>query len=70
MSALWRWDLLNADGAPLTGGDPAQTFPTQSEAESWVGWHWPELVEAGGDAVTLQEGDVRVYGPMSLRPAE
>jgi len=45
-------------------------FPTQSEAESWIGEAWPQLLDDGVDAVTLREGEVVVYGPMSLRPAE
>ena len=71
MSTDWRWDLLDSSGAVI--GDDAlrvPTFPTQSEAESWVGEEWPVLVEAGVDAVTLREGDTVVYGPMSLRPSE
>lgn len=71
MSSDWHWDLLDAGGAPVpesTVRVPA--FPTQSEAESWVGEEWPALVEAGVDAVTLREGDAVVYGPMSLRAAD
>lgn len=71
MSTDWRWDLLDSSGAVIS--DDAlrvPTFPTQSEAESWVGEEWPVLVEAGVDAVTLREGDTVVYGPMSLRPSE
>lgn len=67
----WSWELLDPSGAPI-GDDAlrAPTFPTQSEAESWVGEEWPVLVEAGVDAVTLREGDTVVYGPMSLRPSD
>lgn len=43
-------------------------FPSQAEAESWVGEVWPDLVAAGVDAVSLFEGDRLVYGPMSLHP--
>ncbi len=69
MSRHWRWELLDASGKPMTR-PPAPTFPTRSEAESWVGEEWPALLEAGVDAVVLREGDTVVYGPMSLRPAE
>ena len=45
-------------------------FPSQSEAESWLGEQWRELAGVGVDAVTLaHEGSV-VYGPMSLRAAQ
>lgn len=67
----WHWDFLDSAGAPLH--DPqvgAPSFPTQSEAESWVGEQWPALLDAGVDAVTLCEGEIVVYGPMSLRPAD
>ena len=45
-------------------------FPSQSDAESWFGETWPELAEAGVDAVNLYRDGALVYGPMSLRPAE
>ncbi len=67
----WSWKLLDTSGEVMaTPGHASSAFPTQSEAESWIGEVWPELVEAGVDAVTLLEGDTVVYGPMSLRPAE
>ncbi len=67
-AATWRWRLLDADGAEteLPGGAPR--FPSQSDAESWVGEQWRDLLEAGVEAVTLLEGDRTVYGPMGLRP--
>jgi hypothetical protein len=45
-------------------------FPTQADAESWVGEVWRELLDQGVDAVTLLENGSRIYGPMSLHPAE
>ena len=64
---IWRWRLENADGTEVTVGDvPDQDFPSQSDAESWVGEVWRDLLEGGADAVTLFEGDRKVYGPMSL----
>ena len=42
------------------------SFPTQSDAESWLGEQWPDLLEAGVDDVVLFEGGREVYGPMSL----
>lgn len=64
----WSWRLEDANGAEVeVAGDLAgQTFPSQADAESWVGEFWPELAEAGVDAVTLFEADRKVYGPMSL----
>jgi hypothetical protein len=67
-AATWRWQLLDADGAAtqVPGGTPA--FPSQSDAETWVGEEWRALLEAGVEAVTLVDGDRLVYGPMGLRP--
>jgi len=64
----WRWEYAAADGSPVTveGELADQTFPSQADAESWVGEFWAELAELGVDSVTLYEADRRVYGPMSL----
>jgi hypothetical protein len=61
----WRWRLEDAAGKEV-GIGVSQGFPSQSDAESWVGEKWRELLEEGVDAVTLFEGDREVYGPMSL----
>lgn len=64
----WRWRLEDGTGAEVSA--PAeladQAFPSQADAESWVGEFWPDLAEAGVAAVTLFEVDREVYGPMSL----
>jgi hypothetical protein len=64
----WRWMMLTAvgDEVEVTGVHADQTFPSQADAESWVGEFWAELADLGVDAVTLYEADRRVYGPMSL----
>jgi hypothetical protein len=64
----WRWRLEAASGDEVTvDGELAdQLFPSQSDAETWVGEVWAELAERGVDAVTLIDGDRVVYGPMSL----
>jgi hypothetical protein len=66
----WTWRYESADGEPVTPTDlpPAETFPTQSDAESWLGEEWRALLAAGVSRVTLLEGDRVVYGPMSLDP--
>jgi hypothetical protein len=53
----WRWTY--------DGGSSGE-FPTQAEAEAWLGDAWRELADEGVTDVTLQEGDRVVYGPMSL----
>lgn len=62
----WWWRLEAADGTPLRPEAQSQRFPSQADAESWVGEVWQDLQESGVDAVTLFEGDRKVYGPMSL----
>ena len=68
----WQWRYEGPDGAPVEAAQdaPAQeAFPTQADAESWVGEVWRELRAAGVHAVSLYEDDRRVYGPMGLDPA-
>jgi hypothetical protein len=69
--AVWHWRFEDAAGAEVdaASASPSPRFPSQSDAESWVGEAWRTLVEDGVAGVTLFEADRRVYGPMSLRPA-
>jgi hypothetical protein len=67
----WWWRLEDASGAEVTLASGLeeyadQRFPSQGDAESWVGEVWPELSEGGVAQVTLFELDREVYGPMSL----
>jgi hypothetical protein len=48
------------------GGLLEQGFPTQGEAESWLGEVYPDLLAQGVRSVSLHEADRVVYGPMSL----
>jgi len=64
----WTWryeneagDVLDPDDAPMT-----ENFPTQGDAETWLGESWRQLLAAGVDAVVLLEDGREVYGPMSL----
>lgn len=58
-----------ASGAASPDGElPSPSFPTQADAESWIGETWQELFAGGVEAVFLLEDDTVVYGPMSLRP--
>lgn len=69
MSWTWRYEKSNGTVTEVAE-PPAEEFPTQADAESWIGESWRQLLEAGVDQVTLMEGDRVVYGPMSLHPAE
>jgi hypothetical protein len=68
----WRWRFEDGTGTEVTAGGAASGvtgFPSQSDAESWIGEVWRDLLEEGVDQVTLLEGDREVYGPMSLHGA-
>ncbi len=67
----WTWRLEDAEGHTVDAGEFARSeFPSQSDAESWVGECWRDLVAVGVEQVTLLEAGREVYGPMSLHPAE
>jgi hypothetical protein len=69
-ASAWWWRLEDGAGSEVTAaGLGQQRFPSQSDAESWVGEVWRDLLDAGVDAVTLFEGERLVYGPMSLHAA-
>lgn len=67
----WTWRYEKADGTTVSGKTlPQEAFPSQSDAESWLGERWRMLLEAGVDQVTLLEDNRITYGPMSLHPAD
>jgi hypothetical protein len=66
----WTWRYETRDGGVLEGPAlPTAAFPSQADAESWVGEAWRDLLAAGVDQVVLLDDGVVVYGPMSLHPA-
>ena len=66
----WTWQLRDSDGNEVARDGAVPSFPTQSDAESWLGEEWPDLLAAGVDDVVLFEGSREVYGPMSLHTPE
>ncbi|MFN8107999.1 MAG: hypothetical protein U0R21_09480 [Nocardioidaceae bacterium] len=42
------------------------SFATRSDAETWLGEHYLELLDQGVTAVFLTEQGHQVYGPMEL----
>ncbi|QLQ11889.1 MAG: hypothetical protein HZY75_11425 [Nocardioidaceae bacterium] len=60
--------MLDVEGTEATSTHSETTFSSQSDAESWLGETYGELLTEGIEQVTLYEGDAEVYGPMSLRP--
>ena len=69
---VWTWSYEDAEGRSVEPGppQPASGFPTQADAETWVGESWRDLLAAGVEQVHLLADGTRVYGPMGLRPAE
>ena len=59
----WHWE---GTGGPADALE--RTFPTQGDAETWLGETYPQLLEAGYRAVSLFEEGRLVYGPMPLEP--
>ena len=76
----WTWRYADGEGSTISAAEstdssdrvegelPSPSFPTQADAESWIGETWQELFDAGVEAVYLLEDETVVYGPMSLRP--
>ncbi len=64
----WTWRYEDAQGGAVDG--PNEAFASQSDAESWIGENWRELLAAGVAQVSLFEGDRKVYGPMGLATPE
>lgn len=69
----WTWKLYDANGDVVDAAQRLEdepVFPSQADAETWVGEQWQELLEDGIETVSLFDGDVEVYGHMSLKPAQ
>ena len=67
MSDAYTWLCLD-DAGQSVQADSGSTFPSQAEAEAWLGESWEQLADQGVAAVTLQCNGADVYGPMSLAP--
>lgn len=61
----YRWVLQDEAGKEIRVTDP---WPTQEEAEAWMGAAWEDLVAEGGAYVSLRSGDEQIYR-MSLAEA-
>jgi len=67
MSVIWKWLIESANGVTAELESEPPTFTSQSDAESWLGEVWRDLVDAGAVQASLLEDDHVAYGPMSLR---
>ncbi|MCW2747933.1 MAG: hypothetical protein JWP10_1075 [Nocardioidaceae bacterium] len=59
----WTWTFEKADGTAIGS---SEEFDNRSDAETWVGENFGELITEGVDQVRLREGEREVYGPMGL----
>ena len=66
MSWHWRYEDRAGGVVERPGGETVERFSSQSDAESWLGEHWRELLDDGVAQVSLFEDGKVVYGPMSL----
>ncbi|MFN0284326.1 MAG: hypothetical protein ACKVZ6_20445 [Kineosporiaceae bacterium] len=67
----WTWRYEAVDGSVMQGEGLAETaFPSQADAETWVGEAWRDLLAAGVESVSLLRDGEPVYANMSLRPVE
>lgn len=59
----WQWRY---QGSSSEVGEVSEEFPSQSDAESWLGEQWRELLAGGVDEVTLEEsGRVEYAMPLT-----
>lgn len=70
MTWTWRYEADDGTSAELDGNPTSESFPTQGDAETWIGEVWRDLLESGVTQVTLLDSTRKVYGPMSLRSVD
>ena len=66
MAWVWRYTRIAADDETAEPKPRVESFPTQSDAETWLGEQWRELRADGFVSATLLDGERVVYGPMTL----
>ena len=47
----WTWSYQNTAGANVESSVTSPSFPNQSDAESWIGETWAELLADGPEVV-------------------
>lgn len=67
-AVAWTWRYESAGGEPIERLDGSD-FPTQSDAESWLGETWQDLLADGVARVVLLDGEREEYA-MPLSPAQ
>ena len=66
MAFQWRYEDSSGGVVDPPVGTAVDVFPSQADAETWMGESWKELLHAGVAQVTLLEDGQEVYGPMGL----
>lgn len=65
----FTWQFLDENGCAITPDDSdmvPEPFGNQSDAETWIGAMYPDLLDAGVSQVNLLNDGSLVYGPMGL----
>ena len=70
MTWTWRYEGESGESVEPAEVPAVEAFPSQADAETWLGETWRELLEAGVHQVSLLDGDRKVYGPMGLSTPE
>jgi hypothetical protein len=66
----WTWTYSSDSDANLSpASGTREDFPSQADAESWIGENFRALLNEGVDKVTLLEDGAIAY-TMSLHPSE
>jgi len=66
----WTWTYSTSSDADLSpASGTREAFPSQADAESWLGENFRALLDEGVDNVTLLDDGSIAY-TMSLHPAE
>ena len=66
MAFQWRYEDARGGVVDAPEAPAVEVFPSQADAETWMGESWRELLHAGVAQVVLLEDDREVYGPMGL----
>lgn len=66
MSEAWVWKCVDESGHELEAAGMDASFPSQEEAEAFLGGIWADLLDEGVSAVSLYREETLVYGPMAL----
>lgn len=61
----WSWTYEDEAGEVV---GRSEKFESRSDAETWIGEAFGDLLDDGVDQVRLFDDETEIYGPMSLHP--